>query len=337
VQRVWTRTTDWVGDISDAIDAMRPDVVHVQHSPGIFGMDARIGDLCRRVRRGGAKAVVTLHTVHSVRSATLERLFAFRKCYQSLAAHCDAVVVHQRRTAVDSLTRAGVPPSHIEIIPHGTSEIDLPSARDARAALVNRYEGPLLLAFGFIHPQKNLHTLIGAMHRLSPTAPRPRLLVVGSLQNRAWFNVAYLAALRAMVRRFALRDRVEFRIGYVPDDDVVRYFAAADLVMLPHWQSYGSASGVLHTAVASRRLVMVSDSPKFDDVARLLGEDFCAPVHSARIWARRIGNVLASETVQRDASARLADYAESTRWDSVARATAVLYERLGARGQRGRP
>ena len=331
VRRVWKRTEDWVQSIAHEVEVIRPDVLHVQHVPSLFGMDARIGELCRRARCSGAMTVVTLHTVHTARSALVERLFSFRKCYESLAAHCDALVVHQRRTAVDALVRAGVPTDRIDVIPHGTSQISLPEVARAKEAVNDGYEGPMLLAFGFIHPQKNLHTIIAAMHRLAPGGPRPRLMVVGSLQNRAWFNQAYLRALRSMVRRFNLEDRVQMRVGYVPQDKAYQYFAAADLVLLPYWQSYGSASGVLHTALATRSLVMVSDSPKFADVAGLLGPEFCVPTHNPKRWAGQIDSVLADPDLRRRATERLTRYAESTRWECVARRTSALYERLGHR------
>ena len=309
-------------------NAQRPDVLHIQHAPSFFGMDGRIGELCRLVRRSGVKTAVTLHTVHSARSAAVERLFAYRRCYESLAAHCDAVIVHQRPVAFDSLVSAGVLPSRIEVIPHGTERVELPSSEEVRASMAHAATGPILLAFGFIHPQKNLHTLIAAMYLLARRGLRPRLLVVGSLQNGRWFNQAYLVALRRMVRRFGLQDSVELHVGYVSDQKVLEYFASADLVLLPHWQGYGSASGVLHTALAAHKLVMVSTSPKFADVAHLLGPEFCAPAYSAKRWAQRIESVLASESVQRAATSRLIEYAKSTRWECIAHRTAGLYEKM---------
>jgi glycosyltransferase involved in cell wall biosynthesis len=326
-QRVWDRRTDWVGDIVDALAPHRPDVIHIQHSPGVFGLDERLGELCRRLRHAGAATVVTLHTVHTIRSAYLERLFDVRKFYRSLADHCDATIIHQAHTALESLRRNGLSSDQIAVIPHGTSMLERPSQRSARARLGLSSDERVLLLFGFIHPQKNLAPIIRAMHRMSE-ADSVRLLVVGSLQNAAWYNMLYLKALERLAKPNGHPSRVEFRIGFVPDAEVPWYFAASDLVLLPHWQGYGSASGVLHTSLAAGRPVMVSQSPKFGDIASLVGPAFCVPPRGIDAWAVRLDAVLSNPDVLSEASRRLAGYAEETSWDNVTRKTSLLYEQV---------
>jgi len=327
VLRVWHRAGAWPSEILRAVQPLFPDVVHVQHTPAILGLGVETGEFCRLLKSAGTPSVVTLHTVHTAASAYLERLFSIRRCYESLGRYCDAVIVHQRETAQQTLERYGVPRDRIAVIPHGTEAIAVEPRNAARERLGLPGDIRLLLAFGFIHPQKNLHTVLRAMQWLPRSVP-VRLLVVGSLQNPAWYNRAYLGALRRLVHRCDAEDRVELRDGFVSDADAASFLAASDLVLLPHSQGYGSASGVLHAALAAHRPVMVSQSPKFSDVARILGEEFVAPTHNAKGWARRIEAVLSDPAALEEAEVRLAAYAQATCWETVAESTLAVYERL---------
>jgi glycosyltransferase involved in cell wall biosynthesis len=327
VIRAWDRKTNWVKDIVDALRSVRVDLAHIQHVPGILALDGSLGELCRRLRGMGIATVTTLHSVHTLRSAYLERLFDVRSFYRSLAEHCDATIVHQEQTALSSLRRNGLAAERIAVIPHGTSELERPSKETARAKLGLPSDGPLFLLFGYIHPQKNSHTIVRAMNRVTTDEPA-RLLIVGSLQNAAWYNKLYLEAVKRLAERNGHGSRIELRLGFVADDDVPLYFAASDLVLLPYWQAYGSASGVLHTSLGANRPVMVSHSPKFGDVARILGSEFCAPTGDAEGWATRLDAVVRNPDLLREASKRLAAYAGETSWENVGKKTSELYARV---------
>jgi len=327
VRRVWHRSAAWPSEVLGAVQPLCPDVVHIQHTPGILGLGEETGELCRLLKASATPTVVTLHTVHTAASAYFERLFSIRRFYESLGRYSDAVIVHQRETAQQTLERYGVSRDRIAVVPHGTENVAVESRNVARHKLGLPDDVRLLLAFGFIHPQKNLHTVIRAMQWL-PRAVPVRLMVVGSLQNPAWYNRAYLGALRRLAHRYDLDDRVEVRDGFVSDADAASFLAASDLVLLPHSQGYASASGVLHAALAAHRPVMVSQSPKFSEVARILGEDFVAPTHSARDWARRLEAVLSDPDALGEATGRLAAYAGATSWERVAERTLAVYERL---------
>jgi glycosyltransferase involved in cell wall biosynthesis len=59
----------------------------------------------------------------------------------------------------------------IHVIPHGTELIESPSQSEARRLLGLPSGGPLFLYFGFVHPQKSVHTLLGAMQHLARLEP----------------------------------------------------------------------------------------------------------------------------------------------------------------------
>jgi glycosyltransferase involved in cell wall biosynthesis len=75
---------------------------------------------------------------------------------------------------------------------------------------------------------------------------------------------------RNLAVELGVQDRVKFFDGFVPDEKLASYFAAADVVVLTYDGSFHSQSGVLNVAARARRPVLVSagESPLKDCVER---------------------------------------------------------------------
>ncbi|MDA0565970.1 glycosyltransferase family 4 protein [Streptomonospora sp. S1-112] len=83
-----------------------------------------------------------------------------------------------------------------------------------------------LLFFGIVRPYKGVDVLLRALAAGAP--PEVRLTVAGEF----WGGAA--EELRALARELGVADRVEFREGYVPAEDIPGLFADADAVVLPY-------------------------------------------------------------------------------------------------------
>jgi len=75
---------------------------------------------------------------------------------------------------------------------------------------------------------------------------------------------------RNLAAELGVQDRVKFFDGFVPDEKLASYFAAADVVVLTYDASFHSQSGVLNVAARARRLVLASagESPLKDCVQK---------------------------------------------------------------------
>jgi glycosyltransferase involved in cell wall biosynthesis len=173
---------------------------------------------------------------------------------------------------------------------------DPPSRAEARAALGLPAEGVVLLFFGYLRPYKGVDALIRAFRQLPDRDVS--LVVAGGYISQAFRDeVVGIAAGDPRVRLF---------LGVVPDADVSRYFAAADLVALPFRRILTSASlmlalsqGVPVIVPATRAL---SDYIN-DDVASVLPPD--EPLErglAAAVAAVRSGRLQAGERVRAWAS-----------------------------------
>lgn len=303
-------------------------LVHVQHSPDIFGMDARLLNLLEGLRREGVATAVTLHTVHSLASAAIERRFGVANFHRRLAETADALVVHGGPAMASELQRQGVPSNRIHEIPHGTPHLPAVDRATAREQLGVAPSAQMLLCFGFIHMQKNLHTVLLAMKALHRSVPNVLLYVAGSLQNRAWYNRAYLTSLRMLRDRFELTPWVTLREEFVAPDAAAALYAAADVVLLPYAQGYGSASGIAHQAIGAHRIPLCSRSPKFQEIGDAIDPELLVSTHSPTAWAQSLARLLNDVDRRQSLTKKVVAYAERTSWQNVARLHRELYGRL---------
>ena len=130
----------------------------------------------------------------------------------------------------------------LKLLPHArVAIVPLPSyaglrtgdwTRD-RARVELQLTRPTLLFFGFVRPYKGLIDLLDALPAVLAEVDVD-LLAVGEIWGDA-------APYHDRVRALGLADRVRWVDRYVSNEEAARYFAAADLVVLPYRDATGSA------------------------------------------------------------------------------------------------
>jgi len=109
-------------------------------------------------------------------------------------------------------------------------------------------QGKVLLFFGFIRNYKGLKYLLEAMPKVLSEVP-VTLLVVGEF----WKDKSYYLKL---VEKLEITPHVIFVDKYVPNEDVGKYFSAADLVVQPYVSATGS--GIIQIAFGFHKPVIAS-------------------------------------------------------------------------------
>jgi glycosyltransferase involved in cell wall biosynthesis len=327
------RSGDFVREIFAAATASHCDVVHVQHAPDIFGMDERLPLLLRSLQAAGVRCFVTLHTVYDRHSGSLQGRFAPARFHRTLARHA-YLVVHQERGMVDVLVAQGVPRERIHVIPHGTRAMELPpDAEAARARFGLASDAFVLLCLGFVHTLKNLHTPLLAMPQIVGADARVHLVIAGTVQRGQWYNRLYEGWLHRLARRPGARGHVTMLSRFVTDEEIGALLRAADLMLLPYAQAYGSASGVAHLALAAGLPVLCSHSPKFAELADTLGAGILVPTFSRSAWSARVLELAANVHEMARLRQATRSLAERTAWRAVAEATLQAYGAAGAEGR----
>jgi len=117
-------------------------------------------------------------------------------------------------------------------------------------------EGQVMLFFGLIRPYKGLSILLDAFARYVGKAPAT-LLVVGEFYENPQ---PYYDQLQSL----GIAEHVRFVDRYVPDEEVEKYFAAADVVVLPYRSA--TQSGIVQIAYGLDRPVIVTRVGGLPDV-----------------------------------------------------------------------
>ena len=188
----------------------------------------------------------------------------------------------------------------VEIIPLGLDPRDTPFERPAQ---------PSVLLFGRLRRYKGLQTLLNAMGIVWESRPDVRLIISGDGPEAA-----------------AVPDhpRIDFRPGYVPEQELDRLFAEASLVVLPYTQA--SQSGIGGLALARGIPVIVSDVGSLPDLA--VDATFVVPAGSSEALARAVLAHIDHGVASRQETLDLAR--ERFSWDAVASTSLSLYESVAA-------
>lgn len=328
--RCWSRSARWERDVMKTLEGVRPDVVHVQHEESILGQDGRLPALLRGLGEWGTGSVVTLHSVYGGHLGVPGFRWAPRRFQRSVGTLAGKLVVHQDFGCRDRLLSQGIEERKLALIPHGTSELDLPGRRSARASLGLPESAPVVLAIGFIHKKKGLHTLVECFPDVLHTIPNARLLVAGSFRERPW-DLAYRHRLRTRMQKGLRAGWLDFREGFHGAENLNQFLAAADVIALPYRQSYGSASGVLHLALAAGKPVICANGYKFAEAKSAWGEklsEFFPEPDRPHQWTRALIRALDD----RKQLAELAEHASAlgtaTSWSAVAKQHRKTYEEV---------
>jgi len=164
----------------------------------------------------------------------------------------DFVLVHEK------LGEPSPVPARVRVVqvPHGLYKI---SGVASDPLAVRRAWGvsegqKVFLSFGYVRDGKNLDLAIRAL----TFVPEAFLVVAGSVASTSDKPFGYYRELAAQL---GVVDRCRFFEGFVADQDLGRYFAGADFVLLTYASSFHSQSGVLNIAAYARKPVLASAAP----------------------------------------------------------------------------
>lgn len=137
----------------------------------------------------------------------------------------------------------------------------------------------VLLFFGFVRKYKGLQYLLEAMKLLKERDFKVQLWVVGDFGEDKDEYVE-------QIRTFEIEDQVQMVQGYVPDDEVEKYFAASDLVVLPYLSA--TQSGIVQIAFGFEKPVLVTEVGGLPDVVTNGKTGYVVEPRSAEMIAEAI-------------------------------------------------
>src|SRR3954469_13761497 len=230
----------------------------------------------------------------------------------------DAVISVSHATKRD-LVAAGIEADRISVVYNGVDQ------RRFRPVTGRPIEDPYVLFVGSEQPRKNLATLLAAFAQLrrDPQFSRLRLIKVGLPGGR---EARFRDETLAVIRRFGLERDVIFT-GWVADEDLPRYYAAAECFVLPSlYEGFGLPA--LEAMACGCPVVISTD----DALVEVCGE---AAISVDAFDSSSISGVLSAVAsnsgLRRDLCARGLRRATAFSWSQTARETERVYSDALAR------
>ncbi len=273
-----------------AVRRARPRILHLQANVG--GPFDPL--LMRYWRRRKIRIVRTVHDV-----VAHERTRSARRD-QKLWRLADVVIVHgaEARAAVE----AAAPHTRVYVIPPDPPRVTAPSRAEARREL-GIDNSPRALLLGIMRSYKGVGIVADAWPAVRAALPNAVLTVAGSLPEPL-----------PDLDRLAALDGVDVRLGWLTDEDILRWAAAADLCLLPY--AHGVHSAIMHSAVVAGTPVLAS-RPLAEELERFRAGRIVDL--DAQKWSEAIIEALSSDPLPTPAAPPRRAQAEATN---------ALYKRL---------
>lgn len=269
----------------------------------------------------GLKVVVTVHDVESFAGDHSGRRSL------SVLSKADALIAHNQVSKSELVDKIGVDASIVSVVPHGnyiefsTDDIDKCSARER---LGFPTDVPILLFFGQIKEVKGLEYAIEAASLLKKRGVDFRLVVAGKVWK------ASFEKYQAMIDGLDISDKVIKDIRYIPDEEALCFYAAADLVVLPYKKIY--QSGVLLMAMSLGVPVVASDLPGMCEVVKDRHNGFIFKSEDSESLASVLESVVGRiDVLKTTRDAALEDMRENYSWGVIGERTLSVYQMIGSK------
>jgi len=205
----------------------------------------------------------------------------------------------------------------IFVVPDPVEPLAKVSQEMARNCLGLPQDKPVILFFGGLRWDKGPDILLEALTMLEGDW---YAVIAG---ESAQIGEAEVTRCREKLRE---PERLITRLGFIPDEDVAKYFAAADAVVLPYRRAFKGTSGVLQHAAAAGKPVIATDVGEVGPTVREHGLGIVVEPESPSALAKGIREFLTrKDKLTVEIRPRALQYAEANDWRIMARKVREAY------------
>ena len=256
VLHCWDRNYDAAGSLQEAIEQVKPDVIHVQHEWALFRWARQLWEA---LRKSESRVVFTYHTPDFV-SDSHEGAWSHLLAHSSFA---DAVVTHNEFVARSIRGRIFPPVAHIH---HGIKSHVY--AEDARKSTKIPDGVPMLLNYGFASESKGTLDFVKALQIVQSRNMCPYFeAVIYAGDHPHWDVDPYIKECESIA---LATPGVNFIREFVPDDKLDLMLCATDFVVYPYSGVPGheilSTSGAVMRGLGAGKPLICTDEGRLRDI-----------------------------------------------------------------------
>ena len=253
----------------------------------------------------------------------------------TIMAICDNIIPHEERLLDTRLTKrffgfidsfivlskkvenellSFIPEAKYKYSPHPIYSIfnNTLSKEQAKAELKLATK-KVLLFFGLIREYKGLDILINAMEKIKTELEDYTLLIVGECyENENKYT--------ELIKKAGITDNVKCHYSFIPDNEVGKYFSAADVVVLPY--KTASQSGIVQIAYHFDTPVIVSNVGGLPEIVDEGKTGYCVEP-SPNAFAKAIKAFYENDNIS-EMNSNISEYKSQFSWDAMVKAIEKL-------------
>lgn len=274
---------------ADFLNLTNVDVVSLQHEFGIYGGPAG-SHVLGLVRDLKMPLVTTFHTL--LREPNPDQ----RRVMQELLQHSTRVVVMTRRGQEILEETYQMPPSKIDVIPHGIPDVPFIDPNYFKDQF--GVEGKLvLLTFGLLSPNKGIENVLNAMPEILAEFPNVVYIVLGATHPNLVRDQGevYRFGLERLAKKNKIEKNVIFYNRFVEIEELKEFIGAADIYVTPYLNEAQITSGTLAYAFGAGKAIV---STPYWHAQELLSDDrgMLVPFGDPHAIAQSVIGLLRDET-----------------------------------------
>ncbi len=295
-------------------------VVLLQHEFGFFRNHEE--DLLVMLQTIEKPIAVVFHTVLPNPDKALQR-------HVMDIAQCASFIIVMTNSAADILSESyQIDPYKIMVIPHGTHL--LPHFNKYEMKAKYGLEGKHVLStFGLLSAGKSIETTLHALSDISIQHPEVIFLIIGKTHPAVVSEEgeAYREKLQEMVHHLRLENYVQFIDEFLPLPTLLEYLQLTDIYLFTSKDRNQAVSGTFSYAISCGCPIVSTPIPHAKEVLQD-EEGLIFDFEDSQQLATLVNDLLRSETLRDEISARMLQRMAPTAWDNSAIAHAMLFEHL---------
>lgn len=272
--KFWINTVNPLNWISSAwtIKKMEPDLVifqwwHPYFAPCYWTMEQILGNRIKKM--------FVCHNVFPHESFFMDKFLT-----KMVLKKGDYYLTHSDKDTKDLIfVKNNARYAHTVIPTLNVFKANNMSESEARKILNVQSQEKILLFFGFVREYKGLRYIIEALPEIIASIKNIKLYIVGEFGE---IKEEYLK----LIERLEVKSYVKIIDGYIPDNEVAKYFMASDVVVLPYESA--TQSGIVQTAYNFNVPVIVTDVGGLPEVVEDGRTGYIVPAKNPKELAKAV-------------------------------------------------
>ncbi len=309
-------------ELDDEVNKFNPDILHIQHEFGLFGLSPplmnKFIEACKRIN---APKVITYHSIPLVARDFFQEYFrSSDNLFRKKIMHSETALL--AATKMHGLTN-GV---HIN---HGAFTYKVFQTKEvACKALGIPKDNKVLMSMGYFGGLKGVSELIDLFAEFRVKYPNSTFIYAGGLHPpTAKFGKKYMMDCMRKIMKLGMTDKDFMITGYVPEDELLTYYSAADIYLLNYLPSgYISASGCSAKLVGTGKPIITTGGTYRNE--ELTGGKYCIKVEAGNVGAMLSATMqlLENKSKYDEIAVNAKKYAEENSWENISKRYLELYE-----------